>query len=100
LSLETACYRLLTILLSSRLLFLLFLEHSPTLLEHQDSELEPLLEKCGIHPEEWTPLLIAMEDLLFNSSGLLNFSNEDVRSAVKKRHLALTPQAKLLIGGS
>lgn len=57
----------------------------------QDSELEPVLDKRRLQPEDWSPLLIAMEDLLYNSSGLLNFSNLDVRSAVMNRSGQLAP---------
>lgn len=55
------------------------------ILSLQDTELEPIMAKRKVEVEEWSPLLIPMDELLYNSSGLLNFSNLDVRTAVKYR---------------
>ncbi|KAL6043085.1 actin [Balamuthia mandrillaris] len=52
-----------------------------------DSELEALMSRKGIEASRWSELLVIMEDLLFNSSGLLNFSNVDVRTAVNNLYL-------------
>ena len=54
---------------------------------YQDSELEPLMTAKGIGLHEWSGVLVLMEDLLFHSSGLLNFSNHDVRRAVSNRYV-------------
>jgi len=52
-----------------------------------ETELAPLLEKKGIEPHEWSSLYLVIEQLLYNSGGVLDFSNRDIRQAVKTRYL-------------
>jgi len=52
-----------------------------------DTELAVLLEKRGFELSEWSSLIVVMEDLLFSSGGLLNFSNEAVAEAVGSKYV-------------
>jgi hypothetical protein len=40
-----------------------------------ETELAVMLEEKGIEHHEWSSVYVALEDFLFSSSGLLNFSN-------------------------
>lgn len=53
-----------------------------------DTELTPLMEQNKFEVHDWSSLIVVMEDLLFSSGGLINFSNEDVRMAVKTRYMS------------
>eukprot|EP00026_Physarum_polycephalum_P000414 Phypoly_transcript_00415.p1 GENE.Phypoly_transcript_00415~~Phypoly_transcript_00415.p1 ORF type:complete len:1535 (+),score=349.28 Phypoly_transcript_00415:114-4718(+) len=52
-----------------------------------ETELAPLLLKKKVEHKQWSSLFIVIEDLLFNSLGLLSFSNRDIVQAVKSRYL-------------
>eukprot|EP01127_Copromyxa_protea_P018631 TRINITY_DN5905_c0_g1_i1.p1 TRINITY_DN5905_c0_g1~~TRINITY_DN5905_c0_g1_i1.p1 ORF type:complete len:1833 (+),score=344.13 TRINITY_DN5905_c0_g1_i1:770-5500(+) len=57
-----------------------------------DSELTPLMEKKGFDLAEWSSLVVVMEDLLFSTGGLIQVSNEDVRSAIHLKYFHANPQ--------
>jgi hypothetical protein len=41
----------------------------------------------GVEYHEWSSFFIALEELLFNSGGLISFSTSDFRNAVERRYL-------------
>mmetsp|Transcript_24246 Transcript_24246/g.26929 ORF Transcript_24246/g.26929 Transcript_24246/m.26929 type:complete len:1179 (+) Transcript_24246:885-4421(+) len=49
-------------------------------------ELGKLLEKKNIPNKKWSTFFLVVEDLLFSSGGIFNFSNGDIRTAVKKKY--------------
>eukprot|EP01125_Pyxidicula_operculata_P008164 TRINITY_DN275_c3_g1_i1.p1 TRINITY_DN275_c3_g1~~TRINITY_DN275_c3_g1_i1.p1 ORF type:complete len:1833 (-),score=537.60 TRINITY_DN275_c3_g1_i1:60-5486(-) len=53
-----------------------------------DSELTPLLEAKGFELQDWSSLIVVMQDMLFSSGGLINFSNDQVRAGVSKRYIS------------
>jgi len=66
--------------------FMLFLEGSRRGL-YIEGELNLLMEGKNIEFATWNKLFLVIEDLLFNSGGLISFSNKDIRRAVVSRYL-------------
>eukprot|EP01126_Amoeba_proteus_P045546 TRINITY_DN5103_c0_g2_i1.p1 TRINITY_DN5103_c0_g2~~TRINITY_DN5103_c0_g2_i1.p1 ORF type:complete len:1163 (+),score=289.74 TRINITY_DN5103_c0_g2_i1:174-3662(+) len=52
-----------------------------------DTELVPLMENKGFELGEWSSLIIVLEELLFNSGGLIKVSNEEVEKVVVQKYL-------------
>jgi hypothetical protein len=50
-------------------------------------ELEPILESQGIPEVEWSSFSLVLEELMTNCSGILNFTNADIRLAIEQRYL-------------
>lgn len=59
-----------------------------------ETELALLMEEKKIEHHEYTAIYVTLEELLFSSSGLLNFSNRDVRKAVENRYLSTAEKRK------
>jgi nephrocystin-3 len=45
-----------------------------------------LLEKRGIMGQQWSALFVVMEDFLSTTSGLMSFTNDDIKLAIKNRY--------------
>eukprot|EP01125_Pyxidicula_operculata_P002218 TRINITY_DN12128_c0_g1_i1.p1 TRINITY_DN12128_c0_g1~~TRINITY_DN12128_c0_g1_i1.p1 ORF type:complete len:1329 (+),score=297.48 TRINITY_DN12128_c0_g1_i1:94-4080(+) len=52
-----------------------------------ETEIEELMNGLNHPPETWMPIFLAMEGMLFNCSGLLNFSDKVFKDAVKNVYL-------------